>query len=77
MIVVQILYSGLGGHSSVGFSILEGDQDKKYKHILIFYGIEDMPLSSVNKCEQMIGAYLLYHKKLKCVCIFYPDLLQV
>jgi glycosyltransferase involved in cell wall biosynthesis len=53
MTVVQILYSGLGGHSSVGFSLVEADTSKEFRHIIIFYGIEDMPLSSVEKCKEL------------------------
>ena len=38
--VCQILYSGLGGHGSVVFSLLNADTDHQYDHSLIFYGIE-------------------------------------
>lgn len=38
--VCQILYSGLGGHGSVVFSLLNADTDHHYDHSLIFYGIE-------------------------------------
>ena len=38
--VCQILYSGLGGHGSVVFSLLNADVDHHYDHSLVFYGIE-------------------------------------
>ena len=40
MKIIQIVYSGLGGNSSVAFSLVEGQLNKKYKNIFIFTGIE-------------------------------------
>lgn len=48
--VTHILYSGLGGHGSVVFSLLKGDENKDIEHSLIFYGIE--PMSS-NYTQQL------------------------
>lgn len=42
MKVVQVLYSGLGGHASVVFSLVDGDIEKKWQHSLVFYGIEPL-----------------------------------
>lgn len=63
MTVVQILYSGLGGHSSVGFSLIEADTGKRYNHIIIFYGIEEMPGSYINKCGELGVEYFFVRKK--------------
>lgn len=38
--VCQILYSGLGGHGSVVFSLISADLDPVFEHSLLFYGIE-------------------------------------
>lgn len=38
--VVQILYSGLGGHGSVAFSLIESDREGRYAHGLLFFGVE-------------------------------------
>lgn len=38
MKVTQILFSGLGGHGSVAFSIIDGDVMKEIDFSLIFYG---------------------------------------
>jgi len=38
--VTQVLYSGLGGHGSVVFSLLNADVDSYFDHSLVFYGIE-------------------------------------
>jgi len=40
--IVQVLYSGLGGHASVAFSLLEGFIKAGYKNSLVFYGIEPL-----------------------------------
>ena len=40
--VLQVLYSGLGGHASVVFSLIDGDIEKKWNHSLLFYGIETL-----------------------------------
>jgi glycosyltransferase involved in cell wall biosynthesis len=53
MTVVQILYSGLGGHSSVSFSLVEADEQRTYEHVLIFYGIEDLPQAYKAKCIEL------------------------
>ena len=40
MKLLQILYPGLGGHSSVATSLIAGDREKTYNHYLLGYGIE-------------------------------------
>jgi len=40
--IVQVLYSGLGGHASVAFSLLEGFFQAGYNNAFVFYGIESL-----------------------------------
>lgn len=40
MRLLQILYPGIGGHSSVAFSLIEGDTHHEATHFLLGYGIE-------------------------------------
>lgn len=40
MKLLQILYPGLGGHSSVATSLIAGDRENKFNHYLLGYGIE-------------------------------------
>lgn len=61
--IVHILYSGLGGHSSVVFSLLEADAERNYNYVVIFYGIENMPAASVVKCKQLGVEFHLVKKK--------------
>ncbi|MGZ5219732.1 MAG: glycosyltransferase family 4 protein [Chitinophagaceae bacterium] len=42
MKVLQVLYSGLGGHGSVVFSLVDGDRENRWEHSLIFYGVEPL-----------------------------------
>jgi len=63
MTVVSILYSGLGGHSSVVFSFVEADEKKQYVHVLLFYGIEEMPPFYIKKCIDLGVRYFFVKKK--------------
>lgn len=50
--IAQILYSGLGGHGSVAFSILEGITSNIYIFIFGFLGIEPLLNNYKNKCKE-------------------------
>jgi len=63
MTLVNILYSGLGGHASVVFPLIEGDVKKEFKHVLIFYGIEDLPQAYSEKCNSLGIQYFVVKKK--------------
>jgi len=51
--LLQILYPGLGGHSSVAFSLIEADEQNEYQHYLLGYGIESPTESFVTKAIEM------------------------
>lgn len=50
MKVLQLLYSGLGGHGSVAFSLIDADLEAEWKHCLGFIGVEPLLSSYKNKC---------------------------
>lgn len=50
--VTQVLYSGLGGHGSVAFSIFEGDFQRQIRHKFVFFGIEPVKDEYMEKCRQ-------------------------
>ncbi|MEZ4779876.1 MAG: glycosyltransferase family 4 protein [Flavobacteriaceae bacterium] len=50
MKILQILYPGIGGHTSVAFSLIEGDIDATYNHLLLGYGIENPSKGLIQKC---------------------------
>ena len=53
MKLLQILYSGIGGTSSVAFSLAEGDIKKKYKSTFIFLGAEKLFPGFKKKCKNL------------------------
>lgn len=53
MKLLQILYPGLGGHSSVAFSLIEGDENKVVKHHLLGYGIENPSQTFISKANEL------------------------
>lgn len=40
--VLQVLYSGLGGHGSVVTSLIMADKKREWEHDLLFFGVEDL-----------------------------------
>ncbi|MCO5232460.1 MAG: glycosyltransferase [Chitinophagales bacterium] len=50
--ITQVLYSGLGGHGSVAFSLIEGDIKHQAKHNLVFFGIEPVKDEYIEKCKK-------------------------
>ena len=62
MKVMQIVYSGLGGNSSVAFSLVEG-QNKIYKNFFVFVGVESLRKDFINKCKKNKIKYKYFKKK--------------
>jgi hypothetical protein len=62
MTLVHILYSGLGGHFSVIFSLINGDKLREFNYFLIFFGIEEMPQSYIDKCVELDIKYYFVKK---------------
>ena len=51
MKVAQFLYSGLGGHGSVAFSLIEGDAELRWSNALGFIGVEPLLDDYRRRCE--------------------------
>ena len=64
MKILQIVYSGLGGNSSVAFSLVEGQTKNKYKNIFIFTGIEKIKKNYLDKCDSLNIKYFYIKKKI-------------
>ena len=60
--VAQVLYSGLGGHGSVAFSLIEGDLHCEVDHSLLFYGVEDLLTDYINKAKKLQIDFLFVKK---------------
>jgi glycosyltransferase involved in cell wall biosynthesis len=53
MKILQVLYSGLGGHGNVFFSFIAADEDKKNDYEAIFAGVEDIRAEYVKKSDEL------------------------
>lgn len=61
--VVHVLYSGLGGHGSVFFSLVRADSNRTVNSSAIFCGIEDVNPDYVALCQQYQVPYVSIRKK--------------
>ena len=62
MKVLHILYSGLGGHGNVFFSLVQADVDNEFEYEALFNGIEEVKPEYVLKCNE-IGMQWNFVKK--------------
>jgi glycosyltransferase involved in cell wall biosynthesis len=53
MKILQVLFSGLGGHGSVAFSLVRGDRQRAHNHHMIFYGIEPLAPGYGQACADL------------------------
>ena len=60
MKVIQILYSGVGGTSSVAFSLTKGDLKKKWKHVFAFIGKEKLAPGHKQLCKKLSISFYNY-----------------
>lgn len=62
MKVVHILYSGLGGHGSVFFSLIRAPSERNIEHVPIFFGIEPLRDEYRQICTDIGVDYRFVHK---------------
>lgn len=70
MKILHILYSGLGGHGNVFFSIIKADEKKEFEYEAIFAGVEDIREEYVNKSNYYKVPFNFF-KKIKWVDLKY------
>jgi len=63
--VIQSLYSGLGGHASVVFSLLDTEFINDYENVLVFFGVEEILESHKKKSLDLDIKYYSLIKKSK------------
>lgn len=61
--VLQVLYSGLGGHGSVVTSLIMADKDREWMHNLLFFGVEDLLPAYRQFAEQQQVPYAFVKKE--------------
>ena len=50
--MAQILYSGMGGHGSVAFSLIDADSNANWQPLMGFFGIEPLSPAYAEKCRR-------------------------
>ena len=63
MKVLHILYSGLGGHGNVFFSMVDADTEQKNQYEAIFFGIEDIRPEYIKMAEEKGVVWHFVNKK--------------
>jgi glycosyltransferase involved in cell wall biosynthesis len=61
--ITHLLYSGLGGHGSVFFSLVKADQQHEFATEAIFCGIEEVRKDYILQCEELRVPYKMIKKK--------------
>lgn len=61
--IVHILYSGLGGHGSVFFSLVKADKDHRFATEAIFCGIEKVRDEYISQCEYFQIPFYVIRKR--------------
>jgi len=61
--IVHLLYSGLGGHGSVFFSLIKADKECRFKTEAVFCGIEKVREDYVSQCNELNIPYQAVQKK--------------
>jgi glycosyltransferase involved in cell wall biosynthesis len=63
MKVLHILYSGLGGHGNVFFSMIEADRNKVFEYEALFNGVEGVRQEYIQRCtDKQIKWYYVFKK---------------
>ena len=63
MKIVHVLYSGLGGHGNVFFSMVKADIKREMEYEAVFFGIEDVRDEYIEQCAENNIKYLSAKKK--------------
>ncbi|MBO9660741.1 MAG: glycosyltransferase [Chitinophagaceae bacterium] len=63
MKVTHLLYSGLGGHGSVFFSLIKADTEKIFDTSVIFCGVEDVRQEYLENCKNLKIPFFAVKKK--------------
>lgn len=62
-IIQHYLFSGLGGHGGVFFSLVEADKEKEFEYRALFCGVEQIREEYKTNCEQLGVPYYYLQKK--------------
>lgn len=75
--IVQVLYSGLGGHAAVALPLVEaGGADDPWQHHFLFYGIEPVAPGYTRQCERLSVEYSYVAARQGRPWAGWPDLMR-
>ena len=74
MKILHVLYSGLGGHGNVFFSLIDADKEKQFEYEALFYGIEDVRDEYITKCKQKGIKWYFAKKKYRFDLFFFKKI---
>jgi L-malate glycosyltransferase len=63
MKILHVLYSGLGGHGNVFFSMVDANENNEFTFEALFNGIENVKEEYVKKCDEKGIAWYFVKKK--------------
>jgi L-malate glycosyltransferase len=63
MKILHVLYSGLGGHGNVFFSMAEADEKKVHEFEALFNGVEEVKQEYIERCREKNIAWNFVKKK--------------
>jgi L-malate glycosyltransferase len=62
-LIQHLLFSGLGGHGSVFFSLIDADKEKQYEYRALFCGIEELRKDYIENCNKRYTPFEYVKKK--------------
>lgn len=75
MKILHLLYSGLGGHGNVFFSMVNADSTAEFEYEALFNGVEDLRTEYKERCELLKIKWNFVKKKSGLDIMFYKNLI--
>ena len=75
MKILHVLYSGMGGHGNVFFSMVKADTSGSFQYEALFNGIEDIRSEYIEKCSRLGITWNFVKKKPGLDIGFYKNLI--
>ena len=77
MKILHVLYSGLGGHGNIFFSMVSADAQNQFKYEALFYGIEEVRYEFIEACTANNIPWYFAKKNIKLDLKYYLQILQL
>ena len=77
MKILHVLYSGLGGHGNIFFSMVSADAKNEFEYEALFYGIEEVRHEFIEACAKNNIPWYFAKKNSKLDLRYYIRILQL